>query len=310
VDILFYSPDSQRIERWISLLRKEGVGFNPIVWRPGIPPTGARFAIVRLPEEGMFGGENNLKAIFNVGAGVEALMKLKSLPAHIDVVRLEDSGMANKMAEYVMHAVADISRGMDAYRRAHRGRSWLPAPYASFDEWPTGIMGLGVIGRKIALGLANLGYPVSGWSRSPKTLDGVHCYAGPDGFKRFLARSRVLVNVLPLTPETENILDEPLFSLLPPDSYIINIARGEHLNESALLERIAGKKIAGAVLDVFRTEPLPADHLFWDNPAIRITPHIAGTTDIQAAMAQIAAKIKAHEAGLGLTGVVDRAMGY
>lgn len=308
--ILFYSPDSESVDEWIHFLAAEGIRFDPIRWKPGDRPSGVEIMITRFPKDEMFRGETHLKVVFNVTAGVDTLLKMKSLPVHVPIVRLEDSGMATKMAEYVIHAVADINRSMEKYRQAKKDKTWLPEHRSYVEDWPIGVMGLGVIGREVAAQVAHLGYPVNGWARSRHTLDGVACYAGKADFKDFVSRSRVLVNVLPVTKETENILNKETFSFLLPDGYVINMGRGQHLDESDLTESIADGTLAGAVLDVFRQEPLPVDHPFWANPAITITPHVSGTTDMKAAMKQVAEKLKAWQAGEKMSGVVDRATGY
>jgi len=309
-EILFYSPNRERAERWITLLKANGIDFAPVRWCAGMAASNAELAIVALPPEELFRSQRNLKAVFTVAAGIDAILKLKSLPAGVQVVRLEDSGMAAKMSEYVVHAISDISRGMDRYRVAHRERKWTPDRYEPFEHWPVGVMGLGVIGSRIAATVAAMGYPVNAWSRSSRELPGVRCYSGAALFGDFVSGSRVLVNVLPLTEQTRNILGKDTFRRLPAGSVVINVGRGEHLDEKDLIEYLDNGKITAAVLDVFRTEPLPVDHPFWSHPGIRITPHISGTTDEHEAINQIARNIEAFRAGGAMTGVVDRARGY
>jgi glyoxylate/hydroxypyruvate reductase A len=310
LEIVFYSPDPQRLDEWIACLRAQGLRFEPVRWQAGQPASGARFAIVWLPPEDLFRSETSLQAVFNVGAGVDGILRNPGLPDHVDVVRLEDSGLTAKITEYVIHAIAEINRHMGDYRQANRERHWRPAPYTYAEDWPVGIMGLGVIGRQLAVSLSRLGYPVSGWARSLHDIEGVACHAGEAGLDRFLARTRLLINVLPLTGATENILGQRTFSRLRAGSHLINLGRGEHLDEQALIDSIAGGTLAGAVLDVFRTEPLPGDHPFWNIPAIRITPHISGATNLKLAMEQIAGKIAIYVAGSKPSGVVDRNAGY
>lgn len=310
LEILFHSIRPEQVENWIQFLRDEGLEFTPVFRQPGQGPTGARLAVVWMPPAGFFHDEDRLEVVFNVGAGVDAILEANVLPEQVDLVRLEDSGMAAKMAEYVIHAMAEITRNMGQFRDAQQQRAWAPADHVYTEDWPVGILGLGVIGSKIAAGLASMGYPVRGWSRRQRHFDGVECFAGEDGFNEFVAGSRVLVNVLPLTPETRRVLNRDTFGNMLPGGHIINIGRGEHLDEDALLACLDDGTLAGATLDVFTTEPLPHSHPFWTHPKVVITPHISGTTNARLAMRQIAAKVRAWRAGTPLTGVVDRRAGY
>jgi glyoxylate/hydroxypyruvate reductase A len=310
LQILFYSPDSESVDDWIELLAAEGISFDPVRWAPGNPPSGAEVVITRFPEDEMFRSETNLKIVFNMTAGVDGVLRMESLPIDVPIIRLEDSGMAKKMAEYAIYAIAEISRDMDKYRQAKKDKKWLPEPRSDVEDWPVGVMGLGIIGREVATQVARIGYPVSGWARSRHALEAVSCYAGEAGFNDFLSHTRILINVLPVTPQTENIMNKQTFDRLLPDGYIINMGRGQHLDENALTESIASGVLGGAVLDVFRTEPLPASHPFWTNPAISITPHVSGKTDMKAAIKQVARKFRAWQVGEKLSGMVDRSVGY
>jgi glyoxylate/hydroxypyruvate reductase len=173
------------------------------------------------------------------------------------------------------------------------------------------VMGLGVLGSRVAQALRGFDFPVNGWSRSPKALDGVQTYHGTgEGFHAFLAASRVLVNLLPLTPDTRDILNRDTLGRLRPGGYLVNVARGAHLVEDDLLALLDSGHLAGATLDVFRTEPLPAGHPFWGHPAITVTPHTSARTLRDESIAQIAGKIHSLERGEPIAGVVDRTRGY
>lgn len=310
LEILFYAEQREIVDEWMTYLREEGLDFTPLFREPGQEPTGARVAIVWTPPPELFDEESNLDVVFNVGAGVDAILAADVLPEHVSLVRLEDTGMGAKMAEYVIHAVAEITRNMGQFRDAQKQRVWAPTPHVYFEDWPVGILGLGVIGSQVAASIATLGYPVLGWSRRQRHFDGVESYAGTDGLDKFLASSRILVNVLPLTPETHGILNRDTFAKLLPGAHIINIGRGGHLVKDDLLACLDDGTLAGATLDVFQTEPLPADHPFWTHPAISVTPHISGTTNARLAMRQIAVKLRAWRAGTSFTGIVDRRAGY
>ena len=171
-------------------------------------------------------------------------------------------------------------------------------------------MGLGVLGERVAKALAQFDFPVNGWSRSPKAIEGVRGFAGAAQFNDFLAASRVLVNLLPLTPETADVIHRDTLAGLQPGAYVINVARGAHLVEDDLLAAIDSGHVAGATLDVFRTEPLPAGHAFWNHPRITVTPHTSARTLRDESIAQIARKMAAMERGEPVAGVVDAARGY
>lgn len=311
LEILFHAAKPEAAETWMTYLREEGLDFKPVFREPGQQgSTGARVAVVWMPPEELLRKETNLEIVFNVGAGVDAILEAGALAEGVTLVRLEDTGMGAKMAEYVIHALAEITRDMSHYRDAQTRKSWAPQSHVYVEDWPVGILGLGVIGSQIASSVAALGYPVRGWSRRQRHLDGVESYAGADGFGKFLSRSRIVVNALPLTPETHHILNRDTFSQLLPGGHVINMGRGDHLNEDDLLACVDDGTLAGAILDVFSTEPLPQDHPFWSHPAIGVTPHISGTTNSRLAMRQIATKLRAWRAGTPFSGIVDRRVGY
>ena len=178
------------------------------------------------------------------------------------------------------------------------------------QDFPVGVLGLGVLGERVARALAQFDFPVNGWSRTPKAIDGVRTFSGAEGMNDFLAASRVLVNLLPLTPETENILNRATLSRLQAGGYVINVARGAHLVDGDLIALLDSGHLAGATLDVFRTEPLPADHPFWSHPRITLTPHTSARTLRDESITQMVGKIVALERGEAIAGIVDPVRGY
>jgi glyoxylate/hydroxypyruvate reductase A len=244
-----------------------------------------------------------------MGAGVDALLKLR-LPANVPVVRLDDAGMSVQMAEYVCQAVIRHFRELDGYEADARAGKWTFRKPNARADFTVGIMGLGVLGERVAKALTAFEFPVLGWSRTAKTIDGVHCYAGQAQFNDFLAATRVLVCLMPLTPETTNIMNRDTLSRLKPGAFVINVARGAHLVEEDLLALLEDGQVAGATLDVFRTEPLPVGHAFWAHPKITITPHTSARTLREETIAQIAGKIAAMARGEPVAGVVDLSRGY
>jgi glyoxylate/hydroxypyruvate reductase len=296
-----------KIAPWLEGLRTALPGAEVEDWRPGAPP--AEHAVVWVPPQQFLDEQPALKGIFNIGAGVDALMKLR-LPPQAVVVRLDDAGMSVQMAEFVCHALIRHFRELDGYERDAAAGKWGFRKPRTRADFPVGVLGLGVLGQRVAQAVAAFDFPVRGWSRSAKDVPGVHCSAGAAQFADFLAGTRVLVNLLPLTPETENILDRDALSRLLPGGYVINVARGAHLVDADLVALLDSGHLAGAALDVFRTEPLPADHPFWRHPKITVTPHTSARTLRDESIAQIARKIRAFERGEPIAGVVDREKGY
>lgn len=281
--------------------------FHP--WDDKGPYVGARYAIVWKPPAALFERETGLQAVFNLGAGIDALMDMPQLPPHVAVLRLEDAGMAVQMVEYVLYGLLRAARGFDHYAAQQRQELWAPLPAVDRAAWPVGVMGLGALGTRVAQAVAALGYPVAGWARSARELPGVEVYAGDAQLPGFLARSRVLVNMLPLTPQTEGILNRAHLERLRPGGYLINAARGGHLVEADLLALLDEGRMDGALLDVFHDEPLPPGHPFWGHPRVIVTPHVAAMTLQAEAVVQITDKILAMEGG-GSPAVVARDRGY
>lgn len=308
--IVFYYPNPEKAQQWAAQLVAQDIEFDAIFWQAGQTVT-ADYAIVWLPPDDFFTSVRGLQAVFNMGAGVDALLKNPHLPPELAVIRLDDAEMGLKMTEYVLHAIANMTRQLDKYAQLQAEKVWPSlTPYPYFEDWPIGIMGFGRVGQQMAHTLRSLGYPVQVWSRSAKSAAGIRCHHGQTGLSDFLQATKILINVLPLTPETTDILNTQTLSLLQAGSYLINIGRGHHVDDHALLQALDSKHMAGAVLDVFRTEPLPSAHPFWDHPAIRVTPHISGPTHATKAMQQIAQRIRAQQAGLVPEGIINRQTGY
>lgn len=306
MDITFCCADTNADE-WLPGLRAALPEATITLWQAGAPP--ARYAIVWQPPKQFFAEQPQLRALFNIGAGVDALMGPHLSPQTL-VVRLNDAGMADQMAEYVCHALIRHFREFAVYERDMAQRQWTSRESLPREQFPVGVMGLGALGERVARAVAVFGFPVLGWSRSAKQIAGVECFSASQGFAPFLRGTRVLVNMLPLTAETENILNRATLSQLQPGALLINVARGRHLVEEDLQPLLDSGQIAAAVLDVFRQEPLPADHPFWADPRITITPHTAARTLFQETVAQISGKLRALERGEAIAGVVDMQRGY
>ncbi|TCT02804.1 2-hydroxyacid dehydrogenase [Paralcaligenes ureilyticus] len=281
-----------------------------IPWDEAGEPVGADYAIVWQPAPALFVRETRLQAVFNLGAGIDSLLGLPELPGNLPIVRLEDAGMAEQMVEYVVYGLLRAAREFGVYEAQQQASEWSGLPPIDRLRWPVGVMGLGAIGERVARAVAQLGYPVAGWARRSREIDGVQVYGGAERLPAFLARTRVLVNLLPLTPETENILNRENLEQLLPRAYLINVARGRHLVEQDLLDLLACGRLAGALLDVFRSEPLPKNHPFWSHASITVTPHIAAITLREDTVHQIVNKIGNLKKGLPISGRVSREQGY
>ncbi|WP_295528800.1 glyoxylate/hydroxypyruvate reductase A [uncultured Pseudacidovorax sp.] len=292
---------------WIEGLHAALPDAEIVDWTPGSPQ--ADYAVVWAPPQQMVDEQPGLKAMFNIGAGVDAITKL-DLPPTLKIVRLDDAGMSVQMAEYVCHALIRHFREFDVYEAEARQGRWVYRKPLARADFPVGIMGLGVLGERVARAVQQFEFPVLGWSRTPKSIEGVRTFAGEARLGDFLVNTRVLVNLLPLTDATRGILNRTTLSALKPGGYLIHIARGGHLVEEDLIPLLDGGKLAGATLDVFHQEPLPADHPFWRHPKITVTPHGSARTLRSESIAQIAGKIRALQAGQPIAGVVDPQRGY
>ena len=298
------------VEPWITGFKTALPQAEVVVWQEDADIAPCDYAILWAPPTAMLPHLVHVKAIFIAGAGVDGALKFADALPPVPLIRLSDAGMGVQMAEYVAHAVLRYYRRFDEYERQARAGLWKPLELIPREEFSIGVMGMGVLGKRVLESLAPFGFPLRGWSRSPKDMAGVTSYAGMDALDDFLRGTRVLVCMLPLTPETANLLDRSRLSLLPAGAYLVNVGRGAHVAEPDLLTLIRAGHIAGATLDVFRNEPLPAPHPFWDEQRITITPHISALTLPHESVVQIAQKIIALERGDSVADVVERSRGY
>ena len=311
--ILVYRADGHSAA-WVADLATALPGVEVLAWQPGEGEGGCAgecdYAVLWAPPLELLAQLANVKAIFVTGAGVDAILKFGAALPSVPIIRLGDAGMAVQMAEYVAHAVLRYFRRFDDYERQARRGIWAALPQHDKQNFSIGVLGMGMLGARVLETMAHFGFPLRGWSRTPRQVDGVACFSGTKGLPAFLAGTRVLVCMLPLTLETTNLLDRTRLSLLPRGAYLINVARGAHVAEPDVLALIRSGHLAGATLDVFRNEPLPAPHPFWNEPKITITPHISALTVRQDSVRQIAGKIYALENGEPVADVVDRTKGY
>ena len=276
---------------------------------PDAPRT-VDFAALWKPPAELFTSVTVRRAIANLGAGVDALLAVPTLPRDVPIIRLEDAGMAEQMAEYVTLAVLDAFRERERYAIQQRQRRWSPRPRGAKPAFGIGLLGLGVLGQAVARPLRALGFPLTGWSRTPRALDGIETFSGSEGLDAVLARSRVVVCMLPLTAATRGLLDRERLARLPRGAHVVNVARGPLVVDDDLLALLDEGHIGSATLDVFVAEPLPPSHRFWHHPAVTITPHVSASTLIDVSAAQVADRFRAITRGEAYGAIVDRTLGY
>lgn len=256
----------------------------------------------------------SLKALFLLGAGVDSFLTMMGNPSFllpkVPIYRLHDAGMAIQMKEYATAMVLRYYRRFDEYQHLQNSAQWTYLPPHRYDDFIIGVMGIGVLGEAVARQLACLGFKVKGWGRRLKFIDQVETYS-EDQLPAFLANTRLIINLLPSTPKTRGILNHALFNQLRPKSYLINIARGDQVVEDDLLIALSTTQLQAATLDVFSSEPLSPDHLFWQHPNITITPHSAASKNSHLAVAQIVEKIHLIEQHKIVSeGLVNLNLGY
>lgn len=270
----------------------------------------ADYAIAYGPCESLFDEPHQFKAIFTLSAGVGHLLKMRNLPRGVPLVRLEDAGMAEPMIRYVLAAALRFAQRLDVYARQQRVANWEPYYARSPSSVRVGVMGLGTIGGQVAQALAAQGFPVRGYASTPKEMEGIDVFAGVSRLDAFLDKLDFLVSVLPQTKATEGILNRNTLARLANGAHVVNIGRGAALVDDDLIALLDSGKLSGATLDVFRTEPLPADHPFWLRSEIVVTPHVSGLTVPEEAVKQVAGKIAQLECGEPVSGVVAIERGY
>jgi len=305
--ILFHSPGSH--ESWPRELQKALPSYNVHTSFAEVDPDDVVAAVVWNPPSGMLTSMRNLRLIQVMGAGVESLLS-DQLPLGVPVARLVDPGLTVRMSEYVLMHCLSLHRQVPDLQRAQRAHDWTYIAPAPPSETCVGILGVGVLGSSCARILSSAGFSVVGWSRSKKTDPGFPCYSGRHELEEFKRRADIIVILLPLTDETENLVDDDFFAGVKRGAALINVGRGKHVVEDALINALDTGVLRHAVLDVFRTEPLPKYHSFWDHPKITVTPHNSSATHPATALEQVVENIKLAAAGLPPKNQVDLERGY
>jgi glyoxylate/hydroxypyruvate reductase len=298
-------------ERFVRVCSDRAVALLP---DDPVEPAAVRYAAVWKPHPRALAAFPNLAVIFNLGAGVDALIADPSLP-DLPLVRVADDDLTGRMTEYVAMHVLMHHRQQRYLDACQRDRVWAPKAQRAASAVRVGVMGLGVLGRDAATALRRLGFDVAGWGRSHKEIPGIAAFAGDAELASFLARTDILVCLLPLTPATRGILNRRTFALLARDGVlgrpvVINAGRGGLQVEADLLAALDDGTLSAATLDVFETEPLPAASPLWSHPKVTISPHNAADTDPDAISVYVCEQIARHERGEPLCNVVDRRLGY
>jgi glyoxylate/hydroxypyruvate reductase A len=305
MQVVFIHGDGADPKLWRDTLEAEIPGLQLHIW-PAVPDNAAiTVALAWKQPPGALLRFPNLQLIQCLGMGVDALFADPQLPQGVPIARLIDPSLIAQMSEYICWAVLNHHRLIDDYTQWQREHFWNPQPPPDTAARRIGILGFGTIGLDAARKLMALGFPVHGWSQTPKSIDGVPGFHGDNGLTPFLQQTDILVCLLPLTPQTEGIINTDLLAQLPYGAYVINVARGGHVVDTDLLSAIDSGRIAGATLDVVNEEPLPPGHPYWDHPKIHLTPHIAGLTSPRSALTFIAENLRRLQAGEPVLHQVD-----
>ncbi len=304
-----YKADPVRGAVWAELFARQMPELPFRIWPDMGDPSDVRYLAAWQPPEDLSARFPNLEVLFSTGAGTDHF-DFSVIPETLPVVRMVESGIVKGMVEYVTLAVLSVHRDWQTYRNQQRAAQWQAHRVYPPSSRRVGVLGLGMLGRAVLDKLRGFGFDCAGWSRSPRQIQGVECYAGDEGLSEFLARTDILICLLPLTDSTRGILSKPLFDQLPQGATLINVGRGGHLVQQDLLQALDEGRLASAILDVCEPEPLPPEHPLWHHPKVLLTPHIASMTQPETAVEAVVDNLRRHRVGLPMVGLVDRARGY
>jgi glyoxylate/hydroxypyruvate reductase len=306
---LLYHADPERGAQWRELFAVHAPDIPFRMWPDVGDASAVRYlAAWQLPVN-IAATFPNLEVLFSVGAGVDQL-DLRQIPAHVPVVRMLEPGIVEGMVEYVTQAVLSLHRDLPAYATMQQDKRWQPMQVRAAADCRIGVLGTGRLGQAVLQRLALFGFDCAGWSRSGHEIEGVKCFAGASSLDVLLSRTDILVCLLPLTPQTQGMLNRDLFARLPRGASLIQTGRGKHLVQSDLLDALTSGQLGYAMLDVTDPEPLPEDHPFWTHPRVRITPHVASATRPNGAVREVLDNLRRHREGLSMHGLIDRQRGY
>ncbi|SMF37271.1 glyoxylate/hydroxypyruvate reductase A [Tistlia consotensis] len=308
--VLLFMSDYDDPAEWAPALAEAWPELEVRVWPEIGEPAEVDFALVWKPAPGSLRQFPNLRLIVNLGAGIDAIAADETLPADVPIARLADSGQSEMMTGFVVLSVLRHHRELRFFEAAQRERRWAYRHPREHRDCRVGVMGLGYLGLAAARALAGLGFEVAGWSRGRKAADGIECFAGQEELPAFLARTDILVAMLPATAETRGLLGREAFAALPEGAKFVNVGRGSTVDEQALIEALESGRLAEATLDVFETEPLPAEHPLWAMEQVLITPHLASVAVPRTAALQVVANCRRVLDGETPEYTVDRGRGY
>ncbi|SFV16929.1 glyoxylate/hydroxypyruvate reductase A [Methylobacterium sp. 174MFSha1.1] len=307
--VIAYKSDPVRGAVWHDIFAREAPDLRLVDWTPDGEAAAAPYLVAWTPPPDLARAMPRLQALFCIGAGIDHL-PVHELPQTVQVVRMVDPNLTASMVEYVVMAVLALHRDLPFYRTEQAAGRWTPRPVRPATERRIGLMGLGVLGQAAARALSGFGFPVRGWSASPKSLDGIETFAGDATLSHFLSGTDILICLLPLTPATRGLLNRDLFARLPSGAGLVNAGRGGHAVEADLLAALDSGQLSGAILDVLATEPPPADHPLLAHPRVVVTPHVASATQPAGAARQVIQGVRAHLRGEPIAHAIDRSQGY
>jgi glyoxylate/hydroxypyruvate reductase A len=304
------------VEIWTAAMKKVAPDLDVRVWPDGMGKIeDIEYCAAWLPPPGVVKSLPNLKVIMSLGAGVDAILKDPTLPENIPIVRVNDPDLTGRMTEYIVLHVLMHHRQQRRLDENQKKSMWDSFPTHAAKDLSVGIMGMGVMGADSAMKLRDIGFRVAGWSRSRKEIPGVESFAGAEEFDAFLARTDVLVSLLPATADTDGIINRETIAKLSRKGpfrapIVINAGRGRQQVEGDILAALDAGELHAATLDVFVPEPLPESSRLWTHPRVTVTPHCAADSDPETICAYVAGNIRRHQRGEKLDNLVDRARGY
>jgi len=295
---------------WQKILSDKISGEKIEIYPEVIDTNSVHFAICWKPENNVLAQFKNLEVVQSAGAAIEHITNTQKLTNNIKISRVVDFHLSNDMYEFLLAAVLSYLKKISDYSYNQAHKKWKPTEYNTINSKNIAILGLGEIGGYVAKMFGDLGFKVKGWSASKKNIPNVKSFVGESELSAFLKDSDILINLLPLTNQTEGILNMKNLRQLNKEAFLINVGRGEHLIDDDLIELLDDSFISGALLDVFRNEPLPESHPFWTHSKIRITPHIASVTNIESVSNQIVENYKRYIENKELLNTVSLIKGY
>lgn len=307
---LLIKPSRDAAENWITAIAKELPDLEMRVWPDAGDRAEVEYIIANSLPAGEFASFPNLKFVASTSAGVDRLLNDPDFAADVPIVRSINTLRMATMTAWVCYHVIRHHRHFDQYRANQAAGVWEPLRYPTPDTVGIGVMGLGSLGGTAARMLKGFMFDVAGWSRTPKAIDGIETFAGPGQLADLLKRSDIIVSILPETRETDNLLNRDTLALLPEGAFIVNCGRGNLIDDDALIQAMDSGHIAGAALDVFKTEPLPADHPYWTHPKVTLTPHYSSNGAARFGADVIVDNIRRDRAGQPFANIVDKALGY